>query len=251
MRPLSPQEQDHRIKALFPDFKMVANTGWIGIWEGPLRPITQTYRIRILYYARRVFDDWILANPYVTVKVQEPPIGPNPRGTGEPPPHIYGLGHPPEFPALCLYDPATDEWSPDQFISDTTIPWTIEWLYWFEVWQLTGEWRGGGRHPERRPEPCQSTADLNPENVARRARRLNAAFNRLGRLTGTFASFPLMAAASAESFPPLSLRNWNAPTLADAPLPTTSTLLPAPRPAASSLSDLEPVSLPLSFANSM
>jgi hypothetical protein len=47
---LSVEAQDSRIKALYPDFRSVAVTGWIGIWEGELRPITQTYRIGILYF---------------------------------------------------------------------------------------------------------------------------------------------------------------------------------------------------------
>lgn len=232
MTPLPVEAQDRRIKALYPDFRSVAVTDWIGIWEGELRPITQPYRIGILYFSRAVFDFGILTNPYVTVKVRDPAIGPDPRGTGEPPPHVYALGHPPAFPALCLYDPREDEWAPDHFVAETIIPWTVEWLYWFEVWLLTGEWRGGGRHPERRPStPCQSTEDSNPESAAPQALRLPAEFNRLGRLTGTFASFPLMAAASAGSFPPRSWRNWSMPTLAAVLSESISTSLSEPPPA--------------------
>ena len=32
-------------------------------------------------------------------------------------------------------------------IIDTIIPWTQEWLYFYEIWLLTGEWRGGGHTP--------------------------------------------------------------------------------------------------------
>jgi len=53
----------------------------------------------------------------------------------------------PERPILCLYDPATNEWSPDKAIAKTIIPWTIDWLACYEGWLATGEWTGGGRHP--------------------------------------------------------------------------------------------------------
>lgn len=32
-------------------------------------------------------------------------------------------------------------------IADTYIPWAIEWLYYYEIWLVTGEWCGGGIHP--------------------------------------------------------------------------------------------------------
>ncbi len=59
---------------------------------------------------------------YITVTVLDPLVGPDPRGTGEHPPHVYRFGHPPEFPALCLFDPRDDEWGPDQLIADTIVP---------------------------------------------------------------------------------------------------------------------------------
>ena len=49
-----------------------------------------------------------------------------------------GSTFPLEFPPLCLYDPAQREWSPNMFIADTIIPWTIKWLLFFEDWLGTG-----------------------------------------------------------------------------------------------------------------
>src|SRR5260370_22832888 len=147
MRPLSVEEQDWRLRAECPQFSIVANAGWIGIWEGTLRPICQAYRIRIVYFSRRRFGDWSLANPYVTVFVVDPPIGPDPRGTGEPPQHVYRYGDWPKFPALCIYDPVEDEWLPDEYIVDRIIPWTIKWLFFHEEWVASGDSKGRGRHP--------------------------------------------------------------------------------------------------------
>jgi hypothetical protein len=43
------------------------------VWEGPLRPASKTYRIRIVHFRRTIFAGWTLANDYVTVHVVEPP----------------------------------------------------------------------------------------------------------------------------------------------------------------------------------
>ncbi len=238
MQPLSVDEQDRHLRATCPEFKLVLNAGWIGIWEGPLTPICQTYRIRIVYFSRRLFDGWTLANPRISIIVVDPPIGPDPRGIGQPPQHVYRLGYPPEFPRLCIYDPQADEWSPDQYIADTIIPWTLKWLLFHEDWVATGKWKGGGRHPEvTEASPCPNKEDLSPAKRARQARSLNAAFHSLGRKIGVFASFPLMVAASGGSFPPLSWRDLSAPTPAEIRSHLTSILLQAPRRAEFSPSD--------------
>ena len=49
---------------------------------------------------------------------------------------------------LCLYYPKYGEWKNYMYIADTIIPWTIEWLYYYEMWRITGEWLGGGIHNE-------------------------------------------------------------------------------------------------------
>ena len=251
LSPLTIDEQGRRMKALYPDFRCVLDAGWLAVWEGPLQPISQTYRVRIRYFARRQFENWMICDPYVTVTVIEPPVGPDPRGTGEPPPHVFRLGHPPEFPALCLYDSRADEWSPEQLIAETIVPWTIHWLYWFEVWLLTGEWRGGGRHPEVEPEPWLSTVASDRENAAQRARRLNAGFHRIGRQLGAFGSYRSMVGVSAASFPPLLLHSLNNALYPVARSEATSTSSLEPLPAASLHLALAQASLQPNFASSI
>lgn len=65
-------------------------------------------------------------------------------------PHKYGIKtiNGKEYVNLCLYYPG--EWNATMNISDTIIPWTSEWLYYFELWCITGEWYGGGKHPTRK-----------------------------------------------------------------------------------------------------
>ena len=63
-------------------------------------------------------------------------------------PHIYphsGLGT-----KLCLWLPGSGEWSPQMRLSETYLPWTAEWLDYFEDWLITDSWAGGGAHPAPR-----------------------------------------------------------------------------------------------------
>jgi hypothetical protein len=60
---------------------------------------------------------------------------------GEETPHLYPNEN------LCLYHPQYHEFNRTDFLCDTIIPWTSLWLYYYEVWHLTGKWLGGGEHP--------------------------------------------------------------------------------------------------------
>lgn len=165
----SVRQQDEHLRALNPSFRSTFLSGWMGIWEGELTPIAQTYKVRIRYLPRRFLDNFVFGHPYVTVKILDPFIAPDVRGTGERTPHIYSLGYAPELPAICAWDPKEDEWTPEQFIADTIVPWTIKWLLFYEDWLDTGVWQGRGRHPSPLPEAgdvtiaensTSSTADL-------------------------------------------------------------------------------------------
>ena len=61
---------------------------------------------------------------------------------GELVPHMYKDG------ALCLYYPKQKEWSIEDDWTETLIPWISLWLFYFEIWKETGEWLGGGKHPQ-------------------------------------------------------------------------------------------------------
>ena len=37
--------------------------------------------------------------------------------------------------------------NPRMLIANTTLPWTAEWLFFYELWLVTGEWDGGGHWP--------------------------------------------------------------------------------------------------------
>lgn len=56
--------------------------------------------------------------------------------------HIY---HNPT--RLCLYLPKEREWNSSLRLDQTIVPWTSLWLYYFEEWLASDEWKGGGVHP--------------------------------------------------------------------------------------------------------
>lgn len=51
-------------------------------------------------------------------------------------PHSFGANQ------LCLH--LDGEWRPTMSLADTIVPWTSEWLLYYELWLVTGTWQGGG-----------------------------------------------------------------------------------------------------------
>lgn len=48
---------------------------------------------------------------------------------------------------LCLYLPGSGEWDGTKRIDKTFVGWALVWLYYFEDWLSSDEWKGGGVHP--------------------------------------------------------------------------------------------------------
>jgi hypothetical protein len=238
---LSVDEQDAAIRRDFPNFELKAKAGWIGVWDGPVTPAGKTYRIRIVYFRWTIFDGWTLDNPYVSVYVIDPPVGAEAIKEEKLLPHIYWNERSPKWPTLCLYDPKEMLWTPEHSIAATIIPWTSEWLLFFEYWHITGEFRGPGRHPDRRRITCQKPAqESDPDTHARQERSRNAEFHRIGRRIGVFGSYRSMAVASkVSSLQPCS-PNLRGAISADDRLPPFSISSPALQPEESSHSVWEP-----------
>lgn len=123
-----------RMQSLFPHFHHEWRMGSV-TWLGTVKPssLSQEYRIRIVYKQ----GDW------PKVWVVSPPL----TGLGEDTsiPHTY------PGPRPCLFVPGSEDWRDDKYIPDTIVPWTSLWLYYYEIWHATGEWVGGGIHPEEKP----------------------------------------------------------------------------------------------------
>ncbi len=122
-------------------FKILRRTRWLGIWQGPLRPLCQTYTVQISLQREKNYKK---TTPRVTVI--NPLLHRRTENPSDTIPHHYPNRVHPQLPILCLYDPDTREWHPGLAIAKTIVPWTIDWLACYEGWLATGEWTGGGRH---------------------------------------------------------------------------------------------------------
>jgi hypothetical protein len=57
-------------------------------------------------------------------------------------PHLYS-----QSPVwLCLHRPTKGEWRPHLLVDRTIVPWATVWLFYFEEWLASDEWKGGGEH---------------------------------------------------------------------------------------------------------
>ena len=98
------------------------------VWTGELQPtiFSPVYRIRITHDGK--------GPP--TVRVLSPPLKRDERGQL---PHVYRNG------TLCLHQ--EHEWSQTDSLVSSVVPWTSEWLFFYEIWKATGQWTGsGGNH---------------------------------------------------------------------------------------------------------
>lgn len=132
---LSLAHQDFRMRTLHPQFTSRLGRGTI-VWIGSITPTedSRTYTVKVEYRSS--------SNPLVSVI--DPPL--QKRSDDRPIPHIYAGDY------LCLYKPKYLEWTSQDYIAETIVPWTSLWLYFYEVWLATGEWLGGGEHPLGKPD---------------------------------------------------------------------------------------------------
>ncbi|MGG6264339.1 hypothetical protein ACQ4M3_00325 [Leptolyngbya sp. AN03gr2] len=128
-KPVPIREQIAFMKLLFPNFQ----TRWrknLVTWIGEVQPdaLSDSYRVKITYGLQQ--------RPIVSVL--KPALQ-----ADEHIPHLY------RDSSLCLYRPSKGEWTHRRHIATTIVPWTVLWLYYYEIWQATKEWRGGGEHPDQ------------------------------------------------------------------------------------------------------
>ena len=147
---MSMTEQIARMRRHFPQFEVVANGGWHVEWRGPLRPFAKTYVVRIVRVEHRMLNNMrVVGTNGADIYLVDPQLVlAHPEAPDESTPHLYWNELVPEQSCLCVFDPVGSEWTPNMAIADTIIPWTIDWLASYEGWLATGEWAGGGRHPE-------------------------------------------------------------------------------------------------------
>lgn len=96
------------------------------VWRGQLQPTvaSSVYDVEVVYAA---FD-------YPSVRVNDPPLKPDREGRL---PHFFH-----DEGTLCLHE--RHEWHPDMLLIETILPWSAEWLIYYEIWLATGQWFGDG-----------------------------------------------------------------------------------------------------------
>jgi hypothetical protein len=102
-------------------------------------PLSHTYQLRIDYrqdYVPQVF-------------VEDPDLVSLAEGRRLP--HVYEQ----KPTRLCPYLPRAGEWSDWMRIDQTIVPWAALWLFYFEEWLDSDEWKGGGEHPGHGPHRRQ------------------------------------------------------------------------------------------------
>lgn len=130
------EEQLREMERLHPEFTAVRFCDAV-TWTGWVKPfgVSNRYKLRVTYRLDQSPD----------VEVLEPAL--KRREPSKAIPHMY------RGELLCLFWPHGFEWDPTKLIATTIVPWATFWLLHYEVWLVTGEWLGGGKHPRGRGEP--------------------------------------------------------------------------------------------------
>lgn len=130
----SAHAQLEAMRRLWPDFDGQRKASGLIVWRGILMPKAKVYDIAVFWHPGQ------FSLPFVVVI--DPPIKPRSDGTFDEIPHLIFDRQNPDRSALCLFDPEGNEWSEADLIAETTIYWAAEWLAYYELWHLTGEWLG-------------------------------------------------------------------------------------------------------------
>lgn len=130
----SISQQYLEIKSTIPEAKMKLKKNKL-VTNIILKPteISKSYSIEIIYFSSGICETWLRNVPDNIIKKDIP--------------HIYKTDYINRKIKLCLYNPQKFDWSHEEWISKTIIPWCIEWLFFYELWIAIGIWCGGGDHP--------------------------------------------------------------------------------------------------------
>ncbi len=135
IKPLPIGVQAMNIKHMFTDGIVNTVHDQQLIWTQTISPspLGGLYKVKLVYHLNKAPKVYVLDPKPLPLAKGEKKL-----------PHCY---HQKEQ-HLCLYYPDGKEWNKTMLLSATVIPWTYEWLYHYEIWLGTGEWTGGGVHPQ-------------------------------------------------------------------------------------------------------
>jgi hypothetical protein len=144
---LTAAQQAFCLRASFPSGVLTLRCNCLS-WCGIVRPtvLSEDYHVLVTY----------AVGHFPVVRVLSPALLTRDEGRL---PHYFREG------SLCLHE--RHEWGPSMRLVDTTLPWTVEWLAHYELWQATGRWYGDGDEQGRQLHGSPDTTD----DLSRWARR--------------------------------------------------------------------------------
>lgn len=163
-------EQIADMAVALPDWSCERQGHRTAVWQGTLAPHQTSYVVRIEYTEPLIPEGRSILYVQPLVEVLAPQLSYRFGIFNEALPHVY-FRHPRtnrSGPFLCLFDDLADEWSPADWISDTTVPWASNWLSCYESWLATGKWFGTGRHirTDRRTSKLKSYYNATTSSAA-------------------------------------------------------------------------------------
>ena len=131
-------DQMMTLRAAYPSASCELRNGTL-FWMGKIKPtpLSREYDVALIYSDSQVPKVWVLGDSLQ--KIDDAGF-----------PHKYDVDVKNNMVQICLY--RYREFTKDKFLANTIIPWTVEWLYFYEIWLATGEWCGGGEHPGQPPK---------------------------------------------------------------------------------------------------
>jgi hypothetical protein len=138
--------QAHARADRWPTLELQKLEGRRAQWVGDVTPHQRRYRIEITYKAPLAVERFTAAQVQPRVRVLHPDLEEHSDYELGPLPHVYWTSG---GPVLCLFDPDQGEWSSDDLLAETTVPWALRWLVFYEGWLATKKWKGGGRDHDR------------------------------------------------------------------------------------------------------
>lgn len=105
-------------------------------WYGKIRPtpLSRIYSIKLICHNLNSRPTVILYGDYIE-GIERSDF-----------PHHFRINKEKMEVELCLHMPYDFNYT--DLISNTIIPWTQEWLFFYEIWLATSEWCGGGHNPK-------------------------------------------------------------------------------------------------------
>lgn len=115
------------LQKLQPESKMFFDKPGNLIWIGKIKPtlLSAEYTVKIT----------LKKGGSPKIKVLNPELRAR---DNRPIPHMYGQER------LCVYNPRKYQWNHRMKMAETIFGWISMWLYFYEIWQASGQWLGGG-----------------------------------------------------------------------------------------------------------